>query len=174
MGKLNKRSVLWIAIILLGTVAWLDFLFHKGKDLQNTDEFVKELKSRNYILESIEDVPKDKVSWFSGNQKMIKSSNMELSVFEFSSEEEAINEANRVSKDGFKINASSNVERNTKNGEAVYLVTYLSWGDNPHFYRSGKLIVLYCGTSLKLQYDLNKILGKQFAGFKWYVPGRKH
>jgi hypothetical protein len=109
------------------------------------------------------------MSWFSGNQKMIKSSNIELSAFEFSSEEEALNEASKVSRDGLKIEAPTN----TQNGGAAPLAVYISWSDNPHFYTSGKLIVLYCGTNLKVQYDLNRIIGRQFAGFKWYVPGRK-
>jgi uncharacterized protein YxeA len=47
MEKTKKRLVFWIVIILMVTVAGLAFLFHKGKDLKNTDEFVKELKSRN-------------------------------------------------------------------------------------------------------------------------------
>jgi hypothetical protein len=174
MWKTKKHLVFWIVIILIVTVAGLAFLFHKGKDLKNTDEFVKELKSRNCTIESIEDVSKDKMSWFSGNQKMIKSSNIELSVFEFSSEEEALDEASKISKDGFKIETPSNAAGNTQNGGTAPLAVYIGWGDNPHFYRSGNLIVLYCGTNLKVQYDLNRILGSQFAGFKWYIPGRKH
>lgn len=174
MGKTKKRLVFGIVVILIATVGGLVFLFHRGKNLKSADEFVKELKSRNYTIDSIEDVPKTKMSWFSGNQKVIKSSNIELSVYEFSSEEEAVNEASRVSKDGFKIDAPKSAAGNTQNGEATPLAVYISWGDNPHFYRSGRLIVLYCGTNLKAQYDLNRILGRQFAGFKWYIPGRKH
>lgn len=174
MGNTKKRLVSRIVIILIVAGAGVAFLFHKSKNLKNTDEFIKELKSRKYTIESIEDLPKDKMSWFSANRKMIKSSNIELSVYEFSSEEEAKNGASKVSKDGFKIEAPANSAGNTPNGGAAPLAVYISWGDNPHFYRSGKLIVLYCGTNLKAQYDLSRILGSQFAGLKWYIPGRKH
>lgn len=168
----RKSLLLWIAIIIV-IAAGLAFIFNKGKNLKSADEFVKELKAKKYTIESVEAVPKAKISWFSGSQKVIKCSNTELSVFEFSSEEEAIREANKVSKDGFQIKSPVRSVVNTQNDGAVPLVTYVSWSDNPHFYRSGKLIVLYCGTNLKVQYDLKLILGSQFAGFKWYVPGKK-
>lgn len=90
MKKTKRRLVLGVIIVLIATMGRLAFLFHKGKNLKNTDEFVKELKSRNYVIDSIEDVPIDKVRWFSGNQKVINGSDIELSVFEFGSEEEAI------------------------------------------------------------------------------------
>ncbi|ERI93596.1 hypothetical protein HMPREF1982_01578 [Clostridiales bacterium oral taxon 876 str. F0540] len=168
MGEKKKRVILGIIIVLIVTLTGLNLLLHKGRNLKSTDEFVKELKSRNYKVESIEDVTKNRMSWFSGNEKIIKCSNIELLVFEFTSVEEASNEASRVSKDGFKIKPLPNASGSTP------LAVYIGWGDNPHFYRSGKLIVLYCGTNLKVQYDLNRILGRQFAGFEWYIPGKKH
>jgi hypothetical protein len=174
MKKTKRRLVLGVIIVLIATMGGLTFLFHKGKKLKNTDEFVQELKSRNYVIDSIEDVPTDKVRWFSGSQKVINGSNMELSVFEFGSEKEAITEAGKVSNDGFKIKEPANKALNTQNGVTTPMVAYISWSDNPHFYRSGSIIVLYCGTNLKVQYDLNRILGSQFAGLKWYIPGRKH
>lgn len=173
MNKIKKPLLMGIVIILIVTVVGIVFIFHRGKNLKNTDEFVKELKSRKYTIESIEDVARDRSSWFSGNQKWIKCSNIKLAVFEFNSEEEAIHEASKVSKDGFKVEAPTGTVVNSQNGSSC-LAVYLDWGDNPHFYRSGNLIVLYCGTNLKVQYDLNRILGRQFAGLKWYIPGRKH
>jgi hypothetical protein len=133
MKKTKKLFIVGVVIILLTTTGGLTFLFNKGKDFKGTDEFVKELKSRNYTVESILDVPKDKVRWFSGDTKILNISNIELSVFEFSSEEIAKNEASKVSKDGFGIHAPVNIAGNTQNGGAVPLVIYISWSDNPHF-----------------------------------------
>lgn len=174
MKKTKRRLVLGVMIVLIATMVGLTFLLHKGKNLKNIDEFVQELKSRNYVIDSIEDVPTDKVRWFSGSEKVINGSNMELSVFEFGSEKEAIIEASKVSNDGFKIEEPANKILKTQDGRTSPMAAYISWSDNPHFYRSGSIIVLYCGTNLKIQYDLNRILGSQFAGLKWYIPGRKH
>jgi beta-lactamase regulating signal transducer with metallopeptidase domain len=165
-----KRLVFGVVTILLIVMVGLTDGLHNGKNLKTADDLVKELKSRKYTIESVEDVLDRRARWFSGNQKFIKASNAELAVFEFNNEQEAINEASKVSKDGFSITAPSNEDRY---GNTPYYVAYLSWGDNPHFYRSGNLIVIYSGANLKVQYDLKNILGSQFAGYKWYIPGRK-
>ncbi len=38
------------------------------------------------------------------------------------------------------------------------------WVDAPHFYKSGKLLVLYVGGNAKVLQALESVLGKQFAG----------
>jgi len=38
------------------------------------------------------------------------------------------------------------------------------WVDAPHFYKSGKLLVLYVGGNARVLQVLESILGKQFAG----------
>ena len=38
------------------------------------------------------------------------------------------------------------------------------WVDDPHFYHSGKLIVLYLGSDQSILTALEAILGPQFAG----------
>ena len=41
---------------------------------------------------------------------------------------------------------------------------YVSWIDKPHFYKSGRLIVIYIGQDKTITSLLEDILGKQFAG----------
>lgn len=165
-----KRLVLGIVVILLIVMIGLTDGLHYGKNLKNADDLVKELKSKRYTIERVEDVPDRRVSYFSGNHKFIKTANAQLEVYEFNNELEAVNEASKVSKDGFSITAPSNEDRY---GNTPYYMANLDWGDNPHFYRSGNLIVIYSGANLKVQYDLKSILGSQIAGLKWYIPGRK-
>ena len=42
--------------------------------------------------------------------------------------------------------------------------TMVSWVATPHFYRSGKIIVLYVGENQALTSTLQEVLGSQFAG----------
>lgn len=170
MKKINRPLLIRFIIILIVTAVGVTFTSHKGKNLKSTDEFVKELKSKKYTVENVEDIVDRRHSLFSGNHKSIKAANVGLEVYEFNNEQEAINEAGKISEDGFSVTSPSFED---KDGNKPYYVAYLDWGDNPHFYLSGNLIVIYSGTNLKVQYDLNRILGSQIAGFKWYRPSRK-
>jgi hypothetical protein len=40
----------------------------------------------------------------------------------------------------------------------------LTWVDTPHFYKAGRIIVLYLGSDQAVLDVLNQILGQQFAG----------
>jgi hypothetical protein len=40
----------------------------------------------------------------------------------------------------------------------------VSWISMPHFYKKGRIIVLYLGNNSKINTDLERLLGKQFAG----------
>lgn len=42
----------------------------------------------------------------------------------------------------------------------------IEWPKNPHFYKKGKIIVQYIGEDKEIVTDLDKIMGKQFAGIK--------
>lgn len=72
---------------------------------------------------------------------------VQVQVFEFGTEEEAIRAAEDINPDG--------------SGTKTMMIT---WIEPPHFYRKGKIIVLYLGTDAKMLSLLESALGKQFAG----------
>jgi len=68
-------------------------------------------------------------------------------AFEYSLATEAAVEAGRISPDGFSIGN-----------------TQVSWISEPHFYRSGSVIVLYVGTREDTVALLASVIGPQIAG----------
>lgn len=70
-----------------------------------------------------------------------------VQVFEYADETAMKAEAEMVSEDGSTIGTSSP-----------------SWISDPHFYESGRILVLYVGTDTNVMDKLEKALGPQFAG----------
>lgn len=70
-----------------------------------------------------------------------------LQVFEYVSNSAADNEAKRVSADGMTVGRSKP-----------------SWMATPHFFKRGKLIVIYVGENEAILKSLKATLGDQFAG----------
>jgi hypothetical protein len=85
--------------------------------------------------------------FFTPQGQIIKLHGEDVQVFEYGSEEEAKNEAMLVSADGSSVGTS-----------------VVTWKQTPHFYRSGRLIVLYVGNDLQVIETLTGLLGSQFAG----------
>ena len=70
-----------------------------------------------------------------------------LLAFEFADESEAGAQAATVSSDGSGIGNK-----------------FVGWGDTPHFFSRGKLIVIYQGSDVEMLDTLTAALGPQFAG----------
>ena len=70
-----------------------------------------------------------------------------LYVFEYESSAATTSEASRIGPDGTSIGA-----------------TQVTWISDPHFYRSGRLIVLYVGREASILALLQDVLGPQIAG----------
>ncbi len=70
-----------------------------------------------------------------------------LYAFEYGSGAEATADATRIAADGASIGT-----------------TRISWVSDPHFYRSGNLIVLYVGRTSPILALLQSVLGQQIAG----------
>ncbi len=79
--------------------------------------------------------------------KIIKVDGQDIQVFEYASIQVASNDAALVSPDGSSAGT-----------------TMISWISAPHFYKSGKLIVIYIGTETSVIGILENVLGAQFAG----------
>lgn len=74
-----------------------------------------------------------------------------LEVFEYATPQAASADAARIDPDACMVTTS----KGTIN---------LDWPDSPHFYKSGRLIVLYVGTTASMKQLLTTMLGGQFAG----------
>lgn len=85
--------------------------------------------------------------FFSVNGKTISANDESLQVFEYASESEAEAQAKLVDPQGGSVGT-----------------TMINWVDAPHFYRSGRLIVLYVGNNRDVMKALEDTLGPQFAG----------
>ena len=85
--------------------------------------------------------------FFTPQGSILKVNGADVQVFEYSSAEEMENEASQVSPDSGSIGTSM-----------------LMWVDTPHFYKSGRIIVLYVGSDAVVLDLLKATLGQQFAG----------
>ncbi len=85
--------------------------------------------------------------FFSPEGQTVKVNGADLQVFEYENSEAMEKEASQVASDGGSIGTSM-----------------VNWVDAPHFYKSGRIIVLYIGNNETVLALLEKIMGKQFAG----------
>ncbi|HEX5838346.1 MAG TPA: hypothetical protein VFY26_10995 [Anaerolineales bacterium] len=79
--------------------------------------------------------------------QIIKVDGADVQVFEYASTEDLGLEASQVSEDGSSIGTSM-----------------VSWMAPPHFYRTGRLLVLYIGEDQEVIDLLESAVGPQFAG----------
>lgn len=84
---------------------------------------------------------------FNTTSALITASREKVLAYEFSSEAEAEAAASKVSPDGSGIG-----------------LKYVNWRATPHFYRRGKLIVIYEGEQKLMTDTLSAALGPRFAG----------
>ena len=94
-------------------------------------------------------VPMEPVSqpFFEPEGQVIALDGHQVQVFEFSSHADADSMADTISADGGSIGT-----------------TMVSWIEAPHFFRSGRLIVLYVGEDAEVIETLEDLLGHQIAG----------
>jgi len=85
--------------------------------------------------------------FFSLEGSIIKVNGADVQVFEYESAEAMENEASQVAPDGGSIGTSM-----------------VTWVDTPHFYKAGRIIVLYIGSDEAVLGLLEKVIGPQFAG----------
>jgi hypothetical protein len=85
--------------------------------------------------------------FFSVNGKMLEVHGEDVQVFEYSDATAAEAEATLVSSSGSGVGT-----------------TKIHWVGPPHFFRKGRLILLYVGDNGKVLRALEAVLGLQFAG----------
>ena len=139
-------------LVALGLAAWLGAACAGGQTptpsesgpVGSYDEFVAAVRLAGAAAE-----PAGTVSqvFFEPEGQVLSVDRQEVQVFEFSGEEEANAAVQSISQDGSSIGT-----------------TMVTWVAAPHFYRGGRLIVLYVGEDGGVIEVLDQVLGPQFAG----------
>ncbi len=135
---------------------------HSGDAVMDFDYLVNDLRLSGAIINETGDAflsGHGREPVFSGKGKYIRLSGEEapINVWEYGDEEAALTEAKFISRDGFDI------RRPPGTGDEGFAGHY-DWIAPPHWYQSGKIVVLYVGETPELRILLNELLGKQFAG----------
>jgi hypothetical protein len=85
--------------------------------------------------------------FFAVTGQVISVNGEQVQVYEYKNDDDASAEASRISPDGGTV------------GKAM-----VDWNAPPHFYKEGRLLVLYVGTNTSVIHLLETTLGPQFAG----------
>jgi hypothetical protein len=85
--------------------------------------------------------------FFSIKGAMIKVHGEDVQVFQYASAAAADDEAAPISRDGMAVGTRK-----------------IFWVGQPHFFKQGRLLVLYVGNTDKVLRSLEAVLGQQFAG----------
>ncbi|HKY55553.1 MAG TPA: hypothetical protein VJM08_14655 [Anaerolineales bacterium] len=102
------------------------------------------LEAKGATVEVGEPITQD---FFRPQGTIIKVNGQDIQVFEYESAKAMENDASQVAPDGGSIGT-----------------TMVTWVDTPHFYKAGRIIVLYVGSDEIVLGLLETVLGSQFAG----------
>ena len=112
--------------------------------VEDKASFLASLQASNAIAEIADSVTQD---FFSPEGSIIKVNGQDIQVFEYENKEAMEGEASQVAPGGGSIGTSM-----------------VTWMDVPHFYKAGRIIVLYIGSDKTTLNLLEKVIGPQFAG----------
>lgn len=112
--------------------------------VEDQASFVAALEAAGATVEDSEPVSQ---VFFSPEGNIIKVNGADVQVFEYPNAEAMQNEASQVAPDGGSIGTNM-----------------VMWMDAPHFYKAGRIIVLYVGSDEAVLSLLEQVLGPQFAG----------
>ena len=116
----------------------------RGEQVMDRANLVDSLRAAGAKVEPAGEVSQP---FFSVKGQIIKVSGSDVQVFEYASAAAADTEAKGVSPDGSVVGRSR-----------------VGWIAPPHFYKKGKLVVLYLGDDTTVIKVLESVLGRQFAG----------
>lgn len=111
---------------------------------QDLASLVKAMENGGATVESGEPVTQ---TFFTPEGQTLKVNGADLQIFEYESADAMQKEAAQVAPDGGSVGTSM-----------------MMWIDAPHFYKAGRIIVLYLGSDKAVLDLLDKVMGTQFAG----------
>lgn len=116
----------------------------KPLSVEDQASLLSALKAAGATVEVGDSITQD---FFSVEGQTVKVNGADLQVFEYENAQAMEKDASQVAPDGGSIGTSM-----------------VTWIDTPHFYKAGRIIVLYLGNDQTILGLLNKVIGAQFAG----------
>lgn len=112
--------------------------------VEDKASFIAALQTSNATAEIADSVTQD---FFSPEGSIVKVNGQDVQVFEYENKEAMESDASQVAPEGGSIGTSM-----------------VTWMDVPHFYKAGRIIVLYVGSDKATLDLLERVMGAQFAG----------
>lgn len=112
--------------------------------VEDQASFLAALQAAGATAETGDAITQD---FFSVEGQVVRVNGAELQIFEYADAAAMEADASQVAPDGGSIGTSM-----------------VTWIDPPHFYKAGRIIVLYLGNDQAILDLLDKVLGPQFAG----------
>jgi hypothetical protein len=112
--------------------------------VEDQDSLIAAMQAADATVEVGEPIKQD---FFSPQGNIIKVNGADVQVFEYENVEAMKDEASHVAPDGGSIGTSM-----------------VTWMNPPHFYKAGRIMVLYVGSDQAILDVLEKVMGAQFAG----------
>lgn len=116
----------------------------KPLSVEDQASLLSALKAAGATVEVGDSITQD---FFSVEGQTVKVNGADLQVFEYENAQAMEKDASQVAPDGGSIGTSM-----------------VTWIDTPHFYKAGRIIVLYLGNDQTILGLLNNVIGAQFAG----------
>jgi hypothetical protein len=146
------RGIRLHLLVALGLAAWLVVACASGQTPTPSDggpagtydEFVAAVGLAGATAEPARTVSQ---AFFGPEGQVVSINGQDVQVFEFPGEQEVNAAVQSISQDGSSIGTSM-----------------VTWVAAPHFYKGGRLIVLYVGEDGAVIEVLDQVLGPQFAG----------
>jgi hypothetical protein len=114
------------------------------KTIEDQASLIRALQASGATVEIGDPITQD---FFGPEGHTVKVNGADLQVFEYESAEAMEKDASQVAPDGGSIGTSM-----------------VDWIDTPHFYKAGRIIVLYVGSDQTVLDLLQQTIGPQFAG----------
>jgi len=143
----NTRYLLLIITILM-LVAYSTSCAVGSRSDGDYASIIDNLRKTGAVVEPGGEVAPD---FLSAKRRVISVNDSNVQVWEYDDAAAADAEAAFISPDGFSVRYENTAK-------------LVEWIAPPHFYKAGKLIVLYVGESEAVTAVLERVLGPQFAG----------
>jgi hypothetical protein len=143
----NTRYLILIITILMLVACSTSCAADSGRG-GDYASLIDNLRKAGAVVEPRGEVAPD---FLSAKRRVISVNNSNVQVWDYDDAAAADAEAALISPDGYSVHTATKI-------------TLVEWIAPPHFYKAGKLIVLYVGESEAVTVVLERILGPQFAG----------
>ncbi len=148
-----------VSVLLLLSVAFVIGCSNQPSSVRDYASLIDNLNKSPATLEPKGDLsqPPFPQSIFSGTAKLVELNGENLIVWEYKDAVTAETEAKFVSPDGFDFRKPPDSKSEGIGATVDYIAP-------PHWYKAGKIIVLYVGENQETIDLLETLLGQQFAG----------